>query len=218
MWLPWLGAVVVDRGGGGGRRAAVPAARYRREPEPAPRPVLGLGLAAIVAGGGLRRSGPVVGAASVRWRRRGGAPGCRAWASGGSPPGTRVAGARRSRAGRPVRRRGCAGHAGPAWAGPVGAARAPGPGGRLRRSRRWQRWWSTTFRPPLLAARTPPHPFALLIGLNLGPNLCVTGSLAWLLWLRAARGAGARPSLATASASAWSPCRCPWRWRLPRSR
>jgi hypothetical protein len=24
------------------------------------------------------------------------------------------------------------------------------------------------------------HPFSLLVGLNLGPNLCVTGSLAWL--------------------------------------
>jgi arsenical pump membrane protein len=51
----------------------------------------------------------------------------------------------------------------------------------------------------LLAARAPSHPFALLVGLNLGPNLCVTGSLAWLLWLRAARGAGAAPSLARAS-------------------
>jgi arsenical pump membrane protein len=51
----------------------------------------------------------------------------------------------------------------------------------------------------LLAARTPGHPFALLIGLNLGPNLFVTGSLAWLLWLRAARAAGARPSVARAS-------------------
>jgi arsenical pump membrane protein len=51
----------------------------------------------------------------------------------------------------------------------------------------------------LLAARTPDHPFSLLVGLNLGPNLCVTGSLAWLLWLRAARSAGARPSLARAS-------------------
>lgn len=51
----------------------------------------------------------------------------------------------------------------------------------------------------LLAARTPPHPFQLLIGLNLGPNLCVTGSLAWLLWLRSARDAGAQPSLARAS-------------------
>jgi arsenical pump membrane protein len=51
----------------------------------------------------------------------------------------------------------------------------------------------------LLAARTPDHPFSLLIGLNIGPNLCVTGSLAWLLWLRAARGAGAAPSLARAT-------------------
>jgi arsenical pump membrane protein len=51
----------------------------------------------------------------------------------------------------------------------------------------------------LLAAHRPAHPFSLLVGLNLGPNLCVTGSLAWLLWLRAARSAGARPSLAKAS-------------------
>ncbi len=51
----------------------------------------------------------------------------------------------------------------------------------------------------LLAARTPSDPFALIVGLNLGPNLCASGSLAWLLWLRAARGAGARPSLARAS-------------------
>ncbi|MGD0054772.1 MAG: SLC13 family permease [Acidimicrobiales bacterium] len=51
----------------------------------------------------------------------------------------------------------------------------------------------------LLAARAPAHPFALLIGLNVGPNLFVTGSLAWLLWLRAARLAGARPSLARAT-------------------
>jgi arsenical pump membrane protein len=51
----------------------------------------------------------------------------------------------------------------------------------------------------MLAARASPHPFALLIGLNLGPNLLVTGSLAWLLWLRAARLAGARPSLKKAS-------------------
>jgi arsenical pump membrane protein len=51
----------------------------------------------------------------------------------------------------------------------------------------------------LLAARTPGHPFALLIGLNLGPNLFATGSLAWLLWLRAARDTGAQPSIARAS-------------------
>jgi arsenical pump membrane protein len=36
---------------------------------------------------------------------------------------------------------------------------------------------------------------ALLIGLNVGPNLAVTGSLAVLLWWRAARGAGGQPSV-----------------------
>ena len=51
----------------------------------------------------------------------------------------------------------------------------------------------------LFAARVPAHPFAMLVGLNLGPNLFVTGSLAWFLWLRAARTAGARPSIAKAS-------------------
>jgi arsenical pump membrane protein len=51
----------------------------------------------------------------------------------------------------------------------------------------------------LLAARQPPHPFALLIGLNVGPNLFVSGSLAWILWLRAARTAGGRPEVRRAS-------------------
>jgi arsenical pump membrane protein len=44
----------------------------------------------------------------------------------------------------------------------------------------------------LLAARIPPHPYSLLIGLNIGPNLFVTGSLAWVLWIRAAQVAGVR--------------------------
>jgi arsenical pump membrane protein len=51
----------------------------------------------------------------------------------------------------------------------------------------------------LLASRTPEHPLALLVGLNLGPNLFATGSLAWLLWIRAGRAAGANPSVWTAS-------------------
>ena len=45
----------------------------------------------------------------------------------------------------------------------------------------------------LLAARTPPHPFALLVGLDVGPNLFVTGSLAWVLWWRTARASGVQP-------------------------
>jgi arsenical pump membrane protein len=47
----------------------------------------------------------------------------------------------------------------------------------------------------ILAARVPPHPFALLVGLDIGPNLFVTGSLAWVLWLRTARAAGSTPPL-----------------------
>jgi arsenical pump membrane protein len=50
----------------------------------------------------------------------------------------------------------------------------------------------------LLSARVPPHPYALLVGLNLGPNLFVTGSLAWVLWLRSARAAGGSPSIGQA--------------------
>jgi arsenical pump membrane protein len=51
----------------------------------------------------------------------------------------------------------------------------------------------------LLAARRPAHQFSLLVGLNLGSNLFVTGSLAWILWLRAARSAGVQPSIAKAA-------------------
>ncbi len=51
----------------------------------------------------------------------------------------------------------------------------------------------------LLASRVPPHPYALLVGLDVGPNLFVTGSMAWMLWLRAAHASGARPSIARAS-------------------
>jgi arsenical pump membrane protein len=47
----------------------------------------------------------------------------------------------------------------------------------------------------LLSAEAPHHARALLIGLNLGPNLAVTGSLSAFLWLQAARNAGARPSI-----------------------
>ncbi len=47
----------------------------------------------------------------------------------------------------------------------------------------------------LLSAKPPPHPLPLLIGLNLGPNLLFTGSLAYYLWYRVARSADARPVL-----------------------
>jgi len=52
----------------------------------------------------------------------------------------------------------------------------------------------------LLSAAPPPHPRALLLGLNLGPNLAVTGSLSAYLWFRAAQASGIRPSIRRFSA------------------
>jgi arsenical pump membrane protein len=47
----------------------------------------------------------------------------------------------------------------------------------------------------LFSAQPAAHPNALLLGLDLGPNLAFTGSLSAVLWLQAARGVGAYPSL-----------------------
>jgi len=47
----------------------------------------------------------------------------------------------------------------------------------------------------LLSARPVAHSRALLLGLNIGPNIAATGSLSALLWWRAARQTKAHPSL-----------------------
>jgi len=47
----------------------------------------------------------------------------------------------------------------------------------------------------LLSSGPVAHPRALIIGLNLGPNLFVTGSLAVYLWWRAAQAHGEEPSV-----------------------
>jgi arsenical pump membrane protein len=47
----------------------------------------------------------------------------------------------------------------------------------------------------LLSAHPSAHPDALLLGLDIGPNLVFTGSLSAVLWLQAAHGVTARPSL-----------------------
>ncbi len=51
----------------------------------------------------------------------------------------------------------------------------------------------------LLSARPLAHPRALLIGLNIGPNLAASGSLSAVLWWRASRQVQAEPSLAAFS-------------------
>jgi arsenical pump membrane protein len=52
----------------------------------------------------------------------------------------------------------------------------------------------------LLTPVPPVHPHELLLGLNIGPNLAVTGSLSAFLWLRVARSLGAQPSIRRYSA------------------
>jgi arsenical pump membrane protein len=46
----------------------------------------------------------------------------------------------------------------------------------------------------LLGSVPPAHPRSLLLGLNIGPNLAVTGSLSAAIWWQAARAVGCRPS------------------------
>jgi arsenical pump membrane protein len=196
MWLPWLGAVVVT--------AAVVAIGERRslgqattEPGPVSQPVLGIGMAAIVAATVLViviRSAAlpvfVIGVLAAGFRATRGGPVTigQIWQVLGVPVLAGLFGAAVA-----------LGTLGRAWSGPaVLLSHLSG-------------WATAGFAAiatavlnnlpaaSMLAARTPAHPLQLLIGLNLGPNLCVTGSLAWLLWIRSARDAGARPSLARAS-------------------
>jgi arsenical pump membrane protein len=45
----------------------------------------------------------------------------------------------------------------------------------------------------LFAGHRMAHPYALLLGLDLGPNLFMTGAMSTLLWFRIARANGAEP-------------------------
>jgi arsenical pump membrane protein len=195
MWLPWLAAVAAT--------AAVVGWVERRslhgpsaEPEGRRRPVLGVGLVAVLAATVLvitvrTSSLPVfaVGVLAVAIRLTQGRAGFgQVWTVLGVPVLAGLFGAAVA-----------LGTLGRAWSGPM-----------LLLSH-LSAWPTAGFAAlvsvavnnlpaaSLLAARAPAHAFALLIGLNVGPNLCVTGSLAWLLWLRSARDAGALPSLRRAS-------------------
>ncbi len=46
----------------------------------------------------------------------------------------------------------------------------------------------------MLSATFPAHPYSLLLGLNLGPNLSVVGALSSILWLKVSRREGATPA------------------------
>jgi arsenical pump membrane protein len=195
MWAPALAALVVTA-------AVVAAIEYRSlrvsagNLAPPQRPVTGLGLIAVIVATALVVALP--------------SPALPVAVTGALAAGIRIAGGKTT----PRQVAGIVGV--PTLAGLFGVAVALGTLGRL-----WSApatllshlgLWATAAvaavssvlvnnlpAASLLAARTPAHPFALLIGLNLGPNLFVTGSLAWLLWLRAARNTGAQPSVARAS-------------------
>lgn len=47
----------------------------------------------------------------------------------------------------------------------------------------------------LLSAREVSHPLAMLVGLDVGPNLFVSGSLSWVLWISSAHACGVDPGL-----------------------
>ena len=198
MWLPAMAALAVTAVvvGAGERRSLRAWAGQSGDLEPAERPVLGVGLAAVLVATVLvvTLGSPAIPVAAV----------------GVAAAGIRLAQGRE----KPGEVREVLGL--PVLIGLFGVAVALGTVGRA-----WSGpatllshldGWATAAvaglatvalnnlpAASLLAARAPSHPFSLLVGLNLGPNLCVTGSLAWLLWLRAARGAGAEPSLARAS-------------------
>jgi arsenical pump membrane protein len=195
MWLPWLAALGVT--------AAVIAVAERRslraepgELAPPLRPVLGLGLAAVAVATVLvvvlRASaipvaavGAAVAAVRLGQRRRSLADVANVL---GVPVLVGLFGVAVS-----------LGTLGRSWAGPAELLGHLGSWATAALAAVTSVLVNNLPAASLLAARTPEHPFALLVGLNLGPNLFVTGSLAWILWLRAARAAGSSPSLARAS-------------------
>ena len=88
-------------------------------------------------------------------------------------------------------------------------ARAADAGQLLAHAGRWETAWVAAGASVLvnnlpaavvLSAHLPPHPRALLLGLDLGPNLAVTGSLSAVLWHQVASASGARPSVVRYSA------------------
>jgi arsenical pump membrane protein len=195
MWLPWLGAIAVTAG----VVAWAERRSLRERPlnlDPPQRPALGMGLAAVIVATILvvtirNAALPVLGVGLVAVavsRARGKVTVREAWDVLGVPVLAGLFGAAVA-----------LGTLGRAWSGPAVLLSHLGTWGTAAFAAVATVLVNNLPAASMLAARTPPHPFALLLGLNLGPNLAVTGSLAWLLWLRSARSAGAQPSLRRAS-------------------
>ncbi len=85
------------------------------------------------------------------------------------------------------------------WSGPARLLGAVGPWGSAGLGAALSNVVNNLPAAVILSARAPAHPFALLLGLNIGPNLSVIGALSAVLWLRIARHEGATPSAATYS-------------------
>jgi arsenical pump membrane protein len=195
MWAPGLAALLVTAGvvAAFGRKALRIRSEGLGQPE---RPVLGLGLLAVVAAALL----------VVLLR----SPALPVVAIGLAAVGVRIA-TKRERLGHAIGVLGlpvlvglfgvavALGTLGRIWTGPATLLSHLDPWGTAAVAALASVFINNLPAASLLAAHRPQNPYPLLIGLNIGPNLFVTGSLAWFLWLRAARAAGARPSLAAAS-------------------
>ena len=85
------------------------------------------------------------------------------------------------------------------WSGPARLLGAVGPWGAAGLGAALSNVVNNLPAAVILSARAPAHPYSLLLGLNIGPNLSVVGALSAVLWLRIARREGADPSVATYS-------------------
>ena len=85
------------------------------------------------------------------------------------------------------------------WSGPARLLDAVGPWGSAGLGAALSNVVNNLPAAVILSARALAHPYALLLGLNIGPNLSVIGALSALLWLRVARHEGAAPSASTYS-------------------
>jgi arsenical pump membrane protein len=81
------------------------------------------------------------------------------------------------------------------WSGPSGLVHTAGPWTTMSLGALGSVLLNNLPAAVLFSARPLAHPRALLLGLDVGPNLAITGSLAAILWLQIGRSLGERPSI-----------------------